>query len=290
MTAFGAAQSYPRLHVTALSQRADRATVAPNGVFVVTIHVRITQQRERLDELILGTFDNCEIISTETIRTTLPGSTDFTERLTVQALAAGEATISPAYIDALDPTIGKPMRFSSNAVRVAVTGAAPLDLGLRTFAQTARRLLLAVLIVIGCAAAVFVLGVIFVRGRKRRPATVPVPAPATVGGVYEPAPVIAPDDRLARAAQSYRVTRAPAELVELRAVLFELAGTRRGATLVDALHALAERDPALRTALLAAERALFGSLGERPAASDELLTAVQACDTRGPANQDAWTR
>ena len=289
LAAGAAAQSYPALHVIALSQRSDRSSVAPNGVFHVTIHAKIAGRRERLDELILGSFENCEIISNETVRTVVPDGTDFIERLTVQALAPGEAAISPAYIDAQDPAIGKPMRFSSNPIRVEVTGPAPLESGLRAVAATARRLLFAFALVAGFIAAVFVLGVIFVRGRKRRPAPPPKPV-----RVHEPIAPVAPtstaNERLLRAADDYRRDRSDASLAAVRSELFGLAGVARGTTLVDALRALGDRDRPLRSALLAAERAAFAPAGERDAAGDEMLAAIQAYAGRRPANVDAWTR
>ncbi len=290
MLALGAAavpaQAYPTLHVIALSQRVDRGWVEPGGVFHVTIHVKIAQRRDRLDELILGSFDDCEIISNETIRTALPDGTDFVERLAVQALAPGAATISPAYIDALDPSIGKPMRFSSNAVRVEVRGAALAAAPHATFSL--RRLVLAATIVAGLFAAAFVLYVLFVR-RRRVPAKAPA-APVAVVTTPPPAPLPAPGERLSRAAHAFRTERAPATLMALRAVLFELAGVGAGATLVDALRATGGRDAHLRAALLAAEDAAFGPAADRAAAGDALLAAVAAYIGEAPASRDAWTR
>lgn len=282
------AQAFPRVHVTDLAQRADRASVAPGEVFHLTIHVKIAQQRERLDELILGSFDNCEIISNETVRRALPDGTDFVERLALEALAPGEATISPAYIDALDPTVGKPLRYSSNAVTVHVTGRAPFDAGYHAFAETARRVALAAAIGVGLVAAVFVLGVMFVRRRKRSP---PPTAPRRV---VAPAPVAAPNagapERLTQAADAYRMARSQATLADVRGVLFELAGVARGVTLVDALRALGERDRPLRVALFAAERATFGPAGERASAGDDVLAAIQAYGAGAPASEATWTR
>lgn len=287
------AQGYPQLHVVALAQHADRATVEPGGVFHVTIHVKVSQRRERLDELILGSFENCEIISNETVRTAAADGTDFVERLAVQALAPGTATISPAYIDATDPALGKPMRFSSNAIRVRVTGAAPSDSALQGFAATAQRALVAAAIVVGLFAAVFVLIVLFVR-RRRRPAkiaagaTVPVPAAPVVAA--PPVSAVSPNEQLARAAEAYKSERTDATLAHVRAILFGLAGVPAGATLIDALRALGERDRWLRTALLAAEDAAFGPAAERRPAGDGMLAAIQAYAGGRPANEDAWTR
>jgi hypothetical protein len=279
-----AAQGYPVLHVVALSQRADRATVEPGGVFVVTLHVKITQRRDRLDELILGSFVNCEIISNETVRTAVPDGTDFVERLTLQALAPGAATISPAYIDAVDPGAGRPMRFSSNAVRVEVAGS-PLAGARHWFGISLRRLATAVALVAGAFAAAFVLYTLFVRRRRTKP--VPVPAPA--------APPLPPrelpgSERLVQAAQRFRHERSQAALLDVRAVLFGIAGVAAGATLVDALRALGDRDVNVRAALLAAESAAFGPAAERGGAGDALLAAIAAYGGEAAPPETAWTR
>jgi hypothetical protein len=287
MPSIAAAQAYPQLHVVALSQHADRAAVEPNGTFHLTIHAKIAQRRERLDELILGSFENCEIISNETVRTAQPDGTDFVERLTVQALTPGAATISPAYIDALDPALGKPMRFSSNAVRVEVLGTAPLAGALNNLGATLRRLLLAVAIVAGLFAAAFVVVVLFVR-RRRRPATV-VPAAPVAATAPPPAAPAGIRERLAGATDAYRRERSPATLLAVRAALLEFAGAAPGATLIDALRALGDRDRQLRFALLAAEAAAFGPALERTEAGDRMLAAIAAFEP-AVSNASAWTR
>jgi len=282
------AQSYPRLHITAFTQQADRATVEPDGVFSVTIHVKIAQRRDRLDELILGSLDNCEIISNETVRTAVPNGTDFVERLTLQALLPGEATISPAYIDADDPAQGKPMRFSSNAIRVRVLGSAPFVSAMRDLGATARRLLLAIAIVAGLFAAAFVVIVLFFRRRRRRvPAAVTIPPP--VAPLPPPTqPTMA--ERLGQAAAAYRRERSETALLAVRTVLFGLCGVGSGATLLDALRELGERDRDLRAALLAAEAAAFGPAPERQAAGDRMLAAIETRVQPHGANEGAWTR
>ncbi len=293
------AQAYPQLHVTELAQRSDRTSVEPGGVFHVTIHVRVAQRRERLDELILGSFDDCEIISNETERTAVPGGgTDFVERLSVQALAPGVATISPAYIDAVDPALGRPMRFSSNALRIEVTGGDPLKAAansagdrlraaLRVARDVALRLLLA-LVIVGCIfAAGFLIFSLFFR-RRRRPSAAP-PESVIVADPVAAVRVNA-GERLARAADAYRSARSPASIAEVRGVLFELAGVPGGATLVDALRGLGDRDGDLRTALVCAEAAAFGPAAERVAAGDAMLAAIAAYGGRTAATADAWTR
>ncbi len=276
------------MHVSALAQHTDRSSVEPGGVFHVTIHAKIAQRRDRLDELILGAFMNCEIISNETVRTLAPDGTDFTERLTVQALAPGEATISPAYIDALDPAIGRPMRYSSNAIRVHVAGVAATAGGSETIGDIARRLALAAAIVAGMFAAAFVLVVVFVRRKRGRP--VAAPAPVVVAAPVPPAPAGTGNERLSAAAAAFRSAPSDVTLSALRGVLFGLAGVAAGATLVDALRGLGDRDEHLRRALVAAEAATFGPAEQRRAAGADLLIAVDAYRDRNAAQQDAWTR
>jgi hypothetical protein len=281
------AQSYPRLHITQFTQQADRATVEPDGVFSVTIHIKIAQRRDRLDELILGSLDNCEIISNETVRTALSNGTDFVERLTVQALLPGEATISPAYIDADDPAQGKPMRFSSNAIRVRVLGSAPFVRAMRNLGATLQRLLLAVAIVAGFFAAAFVVIALFFRRRRRVAAAVTIPPPVVPS---PPTTQTTTAERLGRAVAVYRRERSEPALLEVRTVLFGLCGVGSGATLLDALRALGERDGDLRAAVLAAEAAAFGPAPERQAAGDRMLAAIEAHVGPHGANEGAWTR
>jgi len=289
-----AAQSLPQLHVTELSQRIDRALVEPGGVFHLTIHVRITERRERLDELILGTFENCEITSNETERTAIAGGTDFVERLSVQALAPGYATISPAHIDAFDPTAGRALRFSSNAVRVSVSNGDPLKATLSSWGERARaialRLLQAILIVAGLFLAGFVVYTLFVR-RRRRPDPPPATtaAPVAARGAEEPGPR-SPAARLAAVAEVYRSDRSPAVMIRVREALFVCAGESPGATLVDALKAPGARDPDLRRALIGAEAAAFGPAAEREAAGDAMLAAIAAYGAATPEGAAAWTR
>ena len=53
MPVAGAAQSLPRLHITALGMHATNAWSKPGETFHVTIHVHVREKRDRLDELVL---------------------------------------------------------------------------------------------------------------------------------------------------------------------------------------------------------------------------------------------
>jgi len=267
------AADLPRLHITSLGQHLDRSSVAPHESFHVSIRVRVTQHVAGfIDELVLGDLENCTITGDERIRTPLPDGTEFTERLTLEARAAGTASISPAHIDAIDPQTGKAARYSSNAVIVRVTGA-PEGID-RTYSLfvTALRWLLAIA---GVLAALFVAWAIFAIRRKAAAPTKAVMPSFAAPVPTAPSPPLSIDARIALAAQEFRENGDALALADLRAVLFERAGLSAGATLVDALRALGPNDRALRVALIAADRAIFGPQSERQAAGHELLDALQ---------------
>ena len=133
------------------------------------------------------------------------------------------------------------------------------------------RLMLAIMIVGSLPLVALAALITIVRMRRRRePATV-VNAAAPVEPVAPPPPRT-PRDDVADALRAYRTAPGHDALMRLRGALFVAAGTNAGATLRDALAAT--RDPELRTALLAAERAAFGPAHERDAASSELIGAT----------------
>ena len=286
MFAWGArpaiAQPLPRLHVLTLGQHADRSVVAPHEPFHVTIRLTISEVRSSFDDLILGDCTNCAIVGDERIPRALRHGTEYVERLTLEANAPGEAQLSPAYIDAVDPASGRALRYSTDPVSVRVSGPSPLD----TTARAAVAIFRAGVTIVGVAAAILVLLTLFVlRGRRHSPhAAEPIATP-----VAPPPPRATLIERLGRATEGFRRARSAAALVEVRGMLFEAAGVASGSTLVDALRALGERDRPLRFALLAAERATFGPAGERETASDELLAALEAYCRVASANEPAWT-
>jgi hypothetical protein len=142
--------------------------------------------------------------------------------------------------------------------------------------------------VAGVCAAGFIVFALFVRRRRRLPPAVAAPVPVAPVAPAEPA--AAPSDRLARAAAAYRHERSAAAVVAVRAILFELAGVSAGATLIDALRALGDRDAALRAALIAAEAAAFGPALDRPRHGDAMLAAIDDYAQAPGRSADAWTR
>jgi hypothetical protein len=263
------AQALPRLHITQLAMRADTNAVAPGESFRVTIHVHVSERRERLDELVLPSLTNVIDLGDERRRVASPaGGTDFYEIMTVAASETGVASFSPAYIDAIDPASGRAMRYSSQPLTVAVVaGDAPAGTVARTLAHLVQRLVgWAVAAVVVFFAAAYLAGRL--RRRRREPEFI-APAPSAP---LERAP--APDPVRAALA-AFRAAGDDASLDAVRSALFERAGAGPGATFADALTALGGRDPALAHVLSVAERARFGPDHEREPAAHDLIALLE---------------
>ncbi len=255
------AAPYPRLHIVAMGMHADRRRVAPHDRFTVTIDVVVSQKRDRLDELVLGNFDDCTIVGDERRHTTLPsGDTQFLEVLTLEAGSPGTATISAAHVDAIDPKVGHPLRYSTDPVSVRVTAAPPIDSTYGSVTSAIGRYLRWILVVGGAIAFAFC-GLGFVMRRRRmRPEAPPVIAQAPA------VPLPAPPNALALAFNAFSLARDE---------LFAEAGVPAGATLSDAL-ARAGMRRSLRIALVEAEAAAFGPSAARVKAGDALVEALEA--------------
>jgi hypothetical protein len=101
------AQTLPELTVTALSITGERTSAPEGQAFHVTIHVHARQRAADLSSLVLPDVTDLTILGDEKHTAPVAGDgTDYREVLTVAGIAPGEATISPAYIDARDPSRG----------------------------------------------------------------------------------------------------------------------------------------------------------------------------------------
>jgi hypothetical protein len=263
------AQELPRLHITALGLHADQSIVAPGQSFHVTVHVHVLERRDRLDELVLPALTNAVDLGDERRRVATPAGTDFYETLTVAAEVVGNASFSPAYIDAIDPATGRAMRYSSQPLSVRV--AAGTSIAAADPAALARLLRNWLLAIAAIALVLLIAFVALVRRQPRRrgmPPPRPQPPP--------PPPRAAPGDPLRAALEAFRRRRDDATLDAVRNQLFTLAGAGPGATLADALQAVGSRDPVLVRAMAVAERARFGPAGERASAVQDLLEILDA--------------
>lgn len=260
-----AAQTLPRLHISALGMHADHTVVAVGQPFHVTIHVHVTEKRDRLDELVLPALSNADELGDVQHRDVRPDGTDFYQTLTVSAGAPGEAHFSPAYIDAVDPATGKALRYSSDAVTVTVTPPTPFDALTRGTSAT----MWSLAAIAGGSLAILLVLLLLVRALRRRG---PRPAPAARVLPVEALPSDLPsDDPLRDAIALVRSRGDDAAMDTLRIVLFARAGLGTGATLADALRVIGDRDRQLSRTLQVAEYVRFAPIAERPAATRELL-------------------
>jgi hypothetical protein len=270
------AQTLPDLTITALSIRSDRTLAQEGQAFHLFIHVHAKQKSANLSSLVLPDVVNLTILGDEKRTSPMNDGTDYVETLTVAGISPGEATVSPAYIDGIDPSRdSKPFRFSSNRLTLRIFAATNTDYQpLVGAAVKAGRIALAT--VIGLIALGLV-SFMLVRSRalaaKRRTyVTLPRARPVTE-------PVTPPVDRMATvrsATLKLASTRTRPDAAALRAALFALAGARRDETLASLLQRIPEDKRALRAALRAAERATFVDESRLQGAIDELLDAVRA--------------
>ena len=270
------AQTLPDLTITALSVRSDRTAAQEGQAFHLLIHVHAKQKNADLASLVLPDVVNLTILGDEKRTTPASDGTDYLETLTVAGVSPGEASVSPAYIDARDPSRGdKPFRFSSNRLHLRIIASRATDLHpFRDLAVRAGRIALAAIIGL---VALAVLAFIVVRVRalaSKRQAYVTLPRARPV---TEPA--APPPDRLAvvrGAMLALAATRSRADAAALRTSLFSFAGARREETLAALLARIPGDKRALRAALRAAERATFVDESHLQGAIEELLDAVRA--------------
>ncbi len=242
-----AAQSLRVLHVRDFSMAVDRSDVAVGERFHLTIQAGVTEEVTSLDEIGLPNLAAFEELGDERRCTATQRGTECFETLTLDATAAGDVTIAPATLDAVDGRTGRPSRFQTNPLRLRIA-AVPFKTGVqKTLAQAARIMLRIVgLGVLLIAAAV---ALMWLRGHARR--TRPVSAAAAPA-----APVLDPDAHLRELARALAGEPTRSHASALRVALRRRAGARDDETLADLAHrgAVCGRDGA---ALSALERASF---------------------------------
>jgi hypothetical protein len=270
------AQTLPDLTITALSIRSDRLAAPEGQAFHLLIHVHTKQKSAELSSLVLPDVVNLTILGDEKRTTPASDGTDYVETLTVAGVSPGEATVSPAYIDARDPARGdKPFRFSSNRLRLRILSANGTDL--HPLANAALRVGRTLLEIIAGLVVLALIAFATIRARARAAKRKPYVTLPRARPVVEP--VTAPIDRAAavrRATLQLASTRTRADAATLRAALFALAGARSEETLATLLERISAEKRTLRAALRAAERATFVDESHLQGAIDELLDAVRA--------------
>ena len=255
-----------KLHVDALSMRADRTRLQVGEVFHLAIHARVREPIVALDELVVPDVGTMQLLGDERHVTSTPGGADVVETLTLEPTQSGTFTFAGAYVDAIDARTGKPSRFSSNSVRVVVEKPGVTFDGPWTASASFVATTVVGTIVVGGFIVLVIGGLLFalVRARPKPAPPNPVPqAPASAG------PPRTARDEVAEALRAFGAAPEHASLMRLRTALFAAAGAGPGATLSDATAAT--QDERLRAALVAAEHAAFGPAATRERSAAELV-------------------
>jgi hypothetical protein len=269
LCAAAGAQSLDRLHVRTMTMTAEPSRLGLGDLFRLVLRVRVDERIARLDNVTLPNLAGFDVLGDE--RRCVPSGrgTACTETLSLAPTEAGVRSIEPIALDAVDARNGRPSRFRSNGVTVAVAPASPLAAGGQiagAFGDGLRALvLLALLGAIGAAIAL----------RWRR-ATAPrnVVQAEPVRSVERP---LEDDRRWRTMIERLHARPSQARVEAVRAVLRERIGARPGETFADlTARGLHLEEPSAMEALRLIDRAAF--IGDRylPDAVEDAMPALEA--------------
>jgi hypothetical protein len=229
----------------------DRASVAVGEPFHITIGTHVDERVVELDNLTLPDLSGFESLGDERRCVASGTGSECMEIVTLDATVAGRRTIAGATLDAIDARNGKPSRFTTDAVTIDVTGAAPDPVGdtISNFLFGAiRGAIVFVLVVVG------VFALIWGFASRRRTSMPPPPPAVPYVPVAQP-----PPDPLARFRELVdELARDPsrANVRKVRDAMRASVGARDEETFGD-LAARHAAEPAVLDALGAVERAAF---------------------------------
>jgi hypothetical protein len=245
------AQALQRVTVTQFRLAANTTTPQVEQPFRLIITVHVHERINDLEDLDLPILAALEILGDERRLASDTDGTTYTETIDAVAHHTGRIAIDPAILDVIDARDGRPKQYASNSL-VLIVGAAPLaplhNAG-PAVASLLRALLRILMTLLTLIALVAVIVLLF-----RRTARVPVPLGPPIAA--EPMP-LDPKARLRDALAILRVERTRATAMRVRAVVRGLVGASETETLGDVLRRPGATDPAMRSLLIALERAGF---------------------------------
>jgi hypothetical protein len=251
-TAGARAQALQRVTVTQFRFSANTTTPKVEQPFRLMITVHVRERINDLEDLELPVLAAVEILGDERRLSSDADGTTYTETIDAVAHHTGRIPIDPAVLDVVDARDGQPKQYASNPI-VLVVGAAPLaplqNAG-PAVASVLRALLRILMTILTLIALIAVIILLF-----RRSARVPVPVGPPIV-LPEPLP-LNPKDRLRDALATLRVERTRATAMRVRAMVRGLVGASETETLGDVLRRPGATDPAMRSLLIALERAGF---------------------------------
>lgn len=265
----GNAQSLQHLTITSFTLSTDTARPMREVPFHLVVRVHVTQHIGVLKDLNLPILAALELLGDENGVIQSATGTEYREVITVVSHSSGPIVIQPATLDAIDARDGRAKEYFSNPLTLHI-GGSPLQpfRALVTMALVTLKVLFAVFI----AGVVLLIAILIVRTRNRRLHSVRrvavVPQP-------EALPQRDPHDELQ---DSYLVLRADptrAHALVARSIVRRMVGASDDETLGDVMHRKAAAHPALRSALLALERAAFTYQADVHAAISDAVAALE---------------
>lgn len=262
------AQSLQRLTVTQLVLSAD--TVQPKLEvpfhLIITAHVR--ENVTSLDNVDLPILAEVEVLGDEHSLARSANGTTYREVIAVVAHHTGSITIAPVTLDAIDTRTGKPSRFSSNSLTIAVAGGAlepTVDIA-AVFWHVVR-----ITFYVVCGGALLLVVVLLLRRRPRpRPQMITLPQATPVAR-----PARDPREVFRDALVTLRAEPTRATAMRVRHVARALVGASDTETLSDVLRRPLAADTRMRDVLRALERAAFTYESDLQAAIGRAIVALE---------------
>jgi hypothetical protein len=252
------AQSLMRLHVRSFEMSADPQSLRVGDTLKLRITIRVDENVLQLSDVTLPDLSGFQSLGDERQCVSAGHGTQCVETMTLTPTVAGDHTLGPTTLDAIDERTNKPSRFATNVVKVHVAGI-PANLAAPLFSLLLK---LAILVLVG-AVAWWVL-------RPRRRAAVAPARPAV-----PPPPPARPQDPLPGLIATLRSDRSRASVRALRDELRRRAGAKEEETLADLLARRASGANAnLQDALRAIERAAFVDDAGLDGAIDDALPVL----------------
>jgi hypothetical protein len=262
------AQALARLTVESFTLASDTAAPRIDVPFHLFVTLRVRERVAEILDLDLPMLAKLELLGDERETKTGSHGTLYRETITLVAHDAGEVSIAPATLQAIDARDGKPKEWYTNALTLAVGGASTraVQRGL-SFVLAALRLLAWLLM---GALALGLIGLAVVLIARRRRDKVPVAPPPVSVRVER-----SQREQAADALAVLRAERSRAAAISARAAIWQMVGAAGGETLGDVLRRRQSREPAMRDLLVALERSAFTYDDDLRRAVDDACAALQ---------------